>query len=153
MNFPSLSLPESKLKLKKEGEVVFVHCNARKKWIILTPEEWVRQQFMNYLVSDLDYPQSLMAVEKEVKVNDLTKRFDICCSDNTGKLTVLIECKAADVRLTEDTFNQAARYNLTLKVEFLIITNGLDHYCARVNHETNSIEYLKNIPSYNTLKK
>ncbi len=153
MNFPRLSLPESELKLKKEGERVFVHCKARKKWIVLTPEEWVRQHFISYLVTELSYPPSLMAVEKEIKVHGLKKRFDICCSDQTGTLKLLVECKSADVELTEETFNQAARYNLTLKVSFLVITNGVTHFCAKVNPDGNSVEYLKKIPSYTEVKR
>jgi len=151
MNFPRLSLPMSGLKLKTDNDVTSVFCLVRKKWIILTPEEWVRQHFIAYLNSELNYPLSHMAAEKQIIVNGLKKRFDISCANSSGKIILLVECKSADIELSNATFNQAARYNLTLKVPFLIITNGMTHFCAKIDLDNSSIDYLREIPSYETI--
>ncbi len=150
--FPELNLPMVKLEISKSGEHFMVKCLVRKKQIVLTPEEWVRQQFINYLSTDLGYPLSLMKVEKQILVNGLKKRFDIVCLTNRGDMKLLVECKSSTVKLTPATFDQAARYNMTLNVPYLCITNGLDHFCASVISEEESVVYLKNIPSYKEVK-
>ena len=152
-SFTQLNLPQTELNIQSYEEGYKVKCLVRKKFIMLTPEEWVRQHFISYLNNELKYPISLMAVEKEILVNKKKKRFDIVCSDNTGKFKVLVECKAPKIAVNASTFDQAARYNMTLKVPFLIISNGLKHFCASVDFSEKSVHYLENIPSYDELKK
>ncbi len=146
--YPLLNLPTGSLELaEKEGHVK-VKCVIRKRWIILTPEEWVRQHFIQYLVREKEFPLSLMKAERQIPVNGTKKRFDLVCYDNRGRMIVLAEFKAASVQLSEATFDQAARYNLELKVPLVIISNGLTHFCAEVNHESGSFSYLNEIPKY-----
>jgi len=149
---PTLNLPKTPLKLARVEGALKVQCLVRKRKIILTPEEWVRQHFIFFLHKNLDYPLSLMKVEKQILVNGLKKRFDIVAYNARGEMKVLVECKAARIELDASVFDQAARYNLNLKVPFLVITNGMKHYCAEVNTESKSISYLDNIPSYEEVK-
>ena len=149
---PTLNLPKTPLKLVSVEGVLKVQCLVRKRKIILTPEEWVRQHCIFFLHKNLDYPLSLMKVEKQILVNGLKKRFDIVAYNARGEMKVLVECKAARIELDASVFDQAARYNLNLKVPFLVITNGMKHYCAEVNTESKSISYLDNIPSYEEVK-
>jgi len=149
---PTLNLPKTPLKLVRVEGALKVQCLVRKRKIILTPEEWVRQHFIFFLHKNLDYPLSLMKVEKQILVNGLKKRFDIVAYNARGEMKVLVECKAARIELDASVFDQAARYNLNLKVPFLVITNGMKHYCAEVNTESKSISYLDNIPSYEEVK-
>jgi len=123
----------------------------RKKHVALTPEELVRQGFIHFLVSVKGFPAGLLMVEYALKVNSLSRRCDIVACSRAGKPPLLVECKAPGVRLSNETFAQAARYNLTLKVPYLAITNGDSTYCCRVNFEAGSIEFLKDFPSYNQL--
>ncbi len=146
---PILNLPMSTLEFSVVDNVKRVMCLVRKKWIVLTPEEWVRQHFISYLNLELGYPLSLMKVEKQILVNGLKKRFDIVLYNSLGKMKVLVECKAPAISLSPAVFDQAARYNISLKVPILIITNGMNHFCASVDLSKKSHSYLKNIPSYN----
>jgi len=146
-----LNLPNAPLDLTEKDGQLRVVCLVRKRSFLLTPEEWVRQHFIHYLHSELGYPLSLMKVEKQLKVNELVKRVDIACVSKKGALMLLVECKSVHVKLTPSVFDQAARYNMALNVPFLIITNGLDHFCAEVNKETESINYLKSIPDFKSV--
>ena len=150
---PVLNLPETPLELVSVKGVLKVRCLVRKKSIILTPEEWVRQHFIYFLYKKLGYPLSLMKVEKQILVNNLKKRFDIVTYNSSGEMKVLIECKAARIELDASVFDQAARYNLSLKVPYLVITNGMKHYCAEVSVESKAISYLNNIPTYKEVKR
>ena len=123
----------------------------RKKYVVLQPEEWVRQQFIAYLIKHKNYPASLISIEKGLKVNQLQKRFDAVIFDRNGLPLILIEFKAPTVKLSEKTFSQVAAYNLKMKVKYLIISNGLTHYCCRMNYENNSFQFLKDIPDYEAI--
>lgn len=123
----------------------------RKKYVALTPEEWVRQHFLQYLVKHKAYPGSLIGVEKGLQVNKMQKRFDAVVYNSKGNPIVLIEFKSQKVDLSQKTFDQISAYNLKLKVDYLIISNGLIHYCCKMDYKTNSIQFLKEIPSYNEL--
>ncbi len=151
-HFPKLNLPQTSLRIETENGVLKVRCLVRKKMIVLTPEEWIRQQFIGYLNTSLHYPLSLMKVEKQIQVNDMNKRFDIVCVTNTGQMKLLVECKSMNVKLNAAVFDQAARYNQSLAVPYLCITNGLEHFCAFVKSEDGSVSYLENIPNYNQVK-
>ncbi len=123
----------------------------RKKYVLLTPEEWVRQQFLTYLADEKGYPRSLMAVEKTIIVNHMQKRFDAVIYNRQGNPAMLIEFKASKVKLTQKTMQQAAMYNLKLKVNYMIISNGNQFYCCHLNHELQSFIFLTEVPEFNTL--
>lgn len=120
----------------------------RRKWVALLPEEWVRQHFIHHLIHDQGCPASLIAVETALVLNELRKRADVLVHDRNGRPVALVECKAPDVKITQATFEQAARYNAVFKVAYLIITNGLQHYCCVVDHETAAVKFLVEIPAY-----
>jgi len=147
-----LNLPEvnfnTKTNSKGKTEVFDI---IRRKYISFTPEEYVRQSFIHFLVNHKSFPPSLMAVEKALKVNNMTKRTDIVQYDKTGKAVIIIECKAPHIKIDENTFSQAAMYNMKMKVDYLIMTNGISHYCGKIDYEKNSLVYLKDIPDFNSL--
>jgi type I site-specific restriction endonuclease len=116
--------PEPQFRTKKEGEQHFIFDNIRKSWLLLTDEEWVRQNFVSFLVNIAGYPSSAIALEKELMLNGLKKRFDILVYDNAFQPWLMVECKAASVKLGEGVLQQALRYNITLPVPYIIITNG-----------------------------
>jgi len=116
--------PSYDFKLKHEGEKHSVFCIIRKQWLVLTEEEWVRQNFVAYLITVLHYPATLIAVEKEILLNGLKKRFDILVYDRSHKPWMMIECKEPKVQLSENVLQQVLRYNMTVFVEYIVITNG-----------------------------
>jgi len=118
---------------------------ARKKWVALTPEEWVRQHILHYLIYDKKYPQSLIAVERGIEVNGLQKRFDLVVFTNTGKPKMIIECKAPEELLNEKVFEQIARYNLSLKVDYLWVTNGALNFVSQLK---GGIQLLESVPEW-----
>jgi hypothetical protein len=119
-----VQFPVPDFKIKKEAEESYIFDAIRKAWLLLTPEEWVRQNFVAYLVKTLHYPAAFIALEKEFLLNDLKKRFDILVYDADYKPFMLVECKAPEVKLSEDVLHQVLRYNITIQVKFLVITNG-----------------------------
>ena len=146
-----LNLPEYDLKLKHEGGRTLVFDPFRSKYLVMTPEEQVRQLFARYLVEEKQYPASLMATEYALVLNKMSKRCDILVFDRNGMPVVLVECKSPDVRIGREVFDQVARYNMVFKVAYLLITNGLKHYCCRVDHQAGSVEFLDDIPVYAAL--
>lgn len=145
-----LNLPKYSFKIKKEESKNFIFDTVRKKYILLTPEEWVRQNFVKYLIEEKNYPSSLIAIEMGIDVKQTKKRCDIVLYTNKGKASVIVECKAPSVKITQDTFDQIARYNLTLNTEFLIVTNGLQHYTCTMDHKNKCYHFLREIPKYNS---
>ncbi len=143
-----LNLPKYNLKIVKENNQTKVFDVVRKKYVVLTPEEWVRQNFIHYLINEKQYPQSLIAVEASLKYNTLQKRADIVIYNKLGQATILVECKAASVKITEDTFHQAAVYNMNFRVNFMILTNGINHYCCQMNYEEKTYLFLSQIPDF-----
>lgn len=146
-----LNLPIYPIKIKEQAGVRYIFDCIRKKYLVLQPEEWVRQNFIQFLVRDKNYAASLIAVEKGLKLNELQKRADIVIYDNQPNPIVLIECKAPKVKIDQEVFEQVARYNVVFKVPYLVVTNGMEHYCAKVDFKTNSFEFLKDIPDYSNL--
>ncbi len=138
--------PPYQPKIKQEQGREFIFDEIRKHWIILTPEEWVRQNFLQYLTRVKKYPASLIAVEKEIQLGDLAKRFDIVVYDRNTRPWMIIECKEMEVALTEQVLNQALRYNITLNVPFIVITNGTDCYGFAGNH--GKLKDLDELPEY-----
>jgi hypothetical protein len=143
-----LHLPDHGVKTKHDGHGPQVFDPVRRRWVALTPEEWVRQHFMNYLVHDLGCPASLIGVERSLVLNEQAKRADLVVHDLTGGPLALVECKAPSVRIDQRTFDQAARYNIIFRVRFLLVTNGLVHYCCRVDHEGGTVHFLDRLPSF-----
>ena len=134
--------------MKSEGEKTYIFDVVRKKYLLLTNEEWVRQNFIHYLNKEKKYPLGLMGVEQMVKYNSLKTRADIVMYNTEGKANIIVECKAPDVKITQDTFNQIAKYNSQLKVKYLLVTNGINHYCCEMNYEKNEIVFLEEVPTY-----
>ena len=120
----------------------------RKKFILLTPEEWVRQHVVQFLLQDKNYPKSYINVEKLIKINDLSKRYDGVVFQPNGEIFLLIECKAPEVAISQQTFDQIARYNLVLKAKYLMVTNGLNHYFCQMDFENEKYVFLKELPEY-----
>jgi hypothetical protein len=120
----------------------------RKKFVVLTPEEWVRQHVVQYLLLEKKYPKSLINVEKLVKVNGLNKRYDIVVFQPNGEIFMLIECKAPEVAISQQTFDQIARYNLKLNAQYLMVTNGLNHYFCQMDFENEKYVFLKEAPEF-----
>jgi len=143
-----LNLPDFDLKIKSKENKYFIWDIIRKKYVVLTPEEWVRQNFLHFLIDHKKYPKSLISVEKQLKINNLNKRTDILIFDKKAQPDIIVECKAPSVKISQQTFDQIARYNLKLNASYLIITNGLQHFFARMNSKEEKYEFLKSIPDY-----
>lgn len=146
-----LNLPAFDIKVKKVGEKPAVFDKLRGKYVTLTPEEWVRQHFVNYLVTEKKYPGALIANEKQIELNGQKKRCDTVIYNKELQPLVIVEYKSPDVKITQEVFNQIVCYNIVLKVGYLIVSNGLSHYCCRMNYETQTFEYLEDIPVYSAL--
>ncbi len=147
MELIPLHLPSFPFKLiEKEGKF-FVFDQLRKKEILLTPEEWVRQHFVQFLINQKKYPKSLISLEKGLQLNELKKRTDILVYNSDGVPLVLVECKAPSVKITQDVFDQVARYNMKYRVKFLVVTNGLEHYYCEMDYECESYRFLEELPS------
>ena len=143
-----LNLPSYNFRIKEEGDKKFIFDEVRNKFLSLTPEEWVRQNFIKFLIQERKFPSSLISIEKGLKLNELQKRADAVVYSKSGEMIVLIEFKAPKIKINQETFEQIARYNSVFKVEYLIVTNGINHYCAKINFVDNSFSFLKEIPSY-----
>ncbi|MBI9054520.1 MAG: type I restriction enzyme HsdR N-terminal domain-containing protein [Bacteroidales bacterium] len=146
-----LNLPTYSFNIKLIEQRKYIFDFIRKKFVILTPEEWVRQNFLKYVVDEKKYPESLIAVEKEFKLNKLSKRSDAIVYNKLGNPVLIVECKAASVKIDQNVFDQIARYNMKLNVEFLVVTNGLEHYCCKINYKTQKYTFLKDIPEFNEI--
>ena len=146
--FPPLNFPQYPLKIQAVEGKNQVFDKVRKVWVALTPEEWVRQHMLWFLIHEKAVPESLIAVEKSLTINALTKRFDILVYNKETLPVMLVECKAPGVKLSQATLEQAARYNLRYKVGLLFITNGIKHYCIAVNHETQQFRNLTDLPGF-----
>ncbi len=144
----NLNLPKYSFRIKNKENKLYIFDKIRKKDLVLTEEEWVRQNFISYLHIEKKYPLSLIAVEKQCKVNNTIKRTDILVFNKTGSPHIIVECKAPQVKINQDTFDQIARYNMELNADFLILTNGLEHYYCQMDHVAMRYHFLKEIPNY-----
>lgn len=145
---PQLNLPLSKMKLKMEEGVIKVYDPLRYKYVILTPEEYVRQQFMAWMHLDRHYPVALMANEMSLNINGNRNRSDSVIFGRDGKPLIIIEYKAPDIKITQSVFDQIVRYNMSLRAGYLIVSNGLTHYCCRINYEAGDYYFIPMIPDY-----
>tara|TARA_R110001583_G_scaffold109799_2_gene258629 strand:+ start:10252 stop:10701 length:450 start_codon:yes stop_codon:yes gene_type:complete len=143
-----LNLPTYKFRIKSSENKYFIFDIIRKKYVVLTPEEWVRQHFIWYLIEEKKYPISLIAVEKKLTINKLTKRTDILIFTSEGLPNIIVECKAPSIKINQDTFDQIARYNLKLEANYLIATNGLNHFYCKMDTKNEQYIFLKSIPNY-----
>jgi hypothetical protein len=143
-----LNLPTYKFKIKSNENKYSIFDIVRKKYVFLTPEEWVRQHFIHFLIEEKKYPISLIAVEKKVTINNLTKRTDILIFNTEGLPNIIVECKAPSIKLNQEAFDQIARYNLKLNANYLIVTNGLEHFFCSMDKKNKQYIFLKDIPNY-----
>ena len=143
-----LNLPDYEIKLSGTPDKPTIFDVLRRKYIALTPEEWVRQHVVQFLLQDKKYPKSYINVEKLIKINDLSKRYDGVVFQPNGDIFLLIECKAPEVPISQQTFDQIARYNLVLKAKYLMVTNGLNHYFCQMDFENEKYVFLKELPEY-----
>lgn len=144
----TLNLPPFDFKLKNSENKVFIFDVIRKKYIQLTPEEWVRQHWVHHFINQKGYPKSLISVEKQLLVNNLKKRTDIVIYNKLGNAHLIVECKAPSVKITQSVFDQIARYNLSLQAKYLVLSNGLNHLFAAFDSQTKSVSQIKDIPKY-----
>jgi hypothetical protein len=145
LNFSSYNF-----RFKNSENKVAIFDEIRKKFIILTPEEWVRQHVVQFLLQEKKYPKSHINVEKLLKINDLKKRYDVVVFNADGSIRILIECKAPEIKIAQNTFDQIARYNLTLRAEFLMVTNGHNHYFCQMDFENEKYRFMKELPHFET---
>ena len=143
-----LNLPVFEFKFRQQGARKQIFDIVRKKYVALTSEEWVRQNFLHFLITDKKFPASLIAVEAGLKYNQLQKRLDVLVYDKQGNPYLMVECKATDVKITQDVFDQIARYNMAFKVNYLVVTNGLQHFCCKMDYITNTFTYLETVPDF-----
>jgi type I site-specific restriction endonuclease len=143
-----LNLPGFDYKLKKAEGKIWIFDGIRKKYIVLTPEEWVRQHFIHYLTSDKKYPRSLIRVEGGLLYNELRKRSDIVVYDRQGHPWMIVECKSPAMHVSDSTLSQASVYNSTLKAEYICVTNGLVHLCAHIDWRERKTTQLTDTPAF-----
>ncbi len=148
-----LNLPEYEYKVKKREDGSWaIWDRLRERWVALTPEEWVRQHFVEWLITDKHFPAALMGNEVSLTQNGIARRCDTVVGDRTGAPLVIVEYKAPNINVTQKTFDQIVRYNMVLKARYLIVSNGLNHYCCQIDYGKNTYRFLEDIPQYNNLK-
>ncbi|RYZ16542.1 MAG: type I restriction enzyme HsdR N-terminal domain-containing protein [Sphingobacteriales bacterium] len=145
----ALNFGQYPFRFKQELNQRYIFDIIRKKYVVLTPEEWVRQHILHYLCNDLQYPKGLISVEKEIKINNLKKRYDIVVYDGEHKPWMLIECKEPQVQITDQTLQQLLRYQNILQCPYWLLTNGAQHFCASVD-STGLVRWLDALPAYNS---
>ena len=143
-----LNFPDYGFRLKNSENNTHIFDAIRKKFVVLQPEEWVRQHVVNYLMIDKKYPMSLINVEKQLTINRLRKRYDVVVFKPDGHIDILVECKAPKIDITQQTFDQIARYNLQLQANYLMVTNGLEHYYCKMDFEAEKYRFLTDIPDF-----
>lgn len=143
-----LNFPKFSFRFKNSENKISIFDDIRKKFVLLQPEEWVRQHCVSYLIEEKKYPKSLINVEKELIINTLKKRYDIVVYNNDGSIHLIVECKAPKITINQEVFDQIARYNLELNATYLMLTNGLKHYYCQMDFENERYQFLKDIPDF-----
>ena len=143
-----LNLPKANLRIQTRQNKKFVFDIIRRKFVLLTPEEWVRQHFIHFLMNEKKYPQSLMAVEKQIRLNQKLFRFDLVVYHRNGHPFLIAEFKAPGVKISQETFDQVVRYNTMLKVSLVAVSNGLEHFICSIDYTGGKYAYLKEIPDF-----
>ncbi|MDO4510476.1 MAG: type I restriction enzyme HsdR N-terminal domain-containing protein [Bacteroidales bacterium] len=147
-----LNLPDYQFNIKKtEKGALVIFDVLRQRFITLTPEEWVRQNFVQFLIQEKEFPQALMGNEVSLTQNGIKRRCDTLVADACGSPFVIVEYKAPSIQITQQVFDQIVRYNMVMRAKYLIVSNGLQHYCCRIDYEQNSYEFLDHIPNYANL--
>lgn len=146
-----LNLPTCQFQIMRSADGDKIFDRLRKKFVALTPEEWVRQNFVNYLVEYKGFPVSLMANEVAITLNNTRRRCDTVVYSKMAEPLVIIEYKASSVEITQQVFDQIVRYNMVLRAQYLIVSNGLNHYCCSIDYDNNSYKFIKDIPNYDAL--
>lgn len=144
-----LNLPEYNFRIKNQNEKLFIFDTQRKRYVSLTPEEWVRQHFIRFLIDEKGFPAALLAVEKQLSINGMKKRCDAILFDQYARPTLIIELKAPNIPINQTVFDQVAVYNAKLKVDYFMVSNGLEHYCCKVDSANARYEFLSEIPHFN----
>ncbi len=144
----NLNFPTYTFRFKNSENKRLIFDDIRKKFVVCQPEEWVRQNCVQFLIQEKQYPRSLINVEKELKVNNLSKRYDIVVFNSDGSIHLMVECKAPKVNIDQSVFDQIARYNLTLNAEYLMVSNGINHYYCLMDAVAKEYQFLKDIPNY-----
>lgn len=147
-----LHLPNAPLSLSKKGKDVFVVCLLRKKKVKLTPEEWVRQHVIYFLIAHRNYPESLIKIEHGIHIHQLFRRCDLVLYDRNANPRIIVECKAPEIAVSQLTFEQAAHYNQQLKTDYLLLTNGLQHQIIQMDMQTKDLVFLEDVPFFEELK-
>lgn len=147
-----LNLPEFDFRIREQQGHQEIFDAVRRKFVALTPEEWVRQHFIQYLIRMKNVSAAMIAVEKSLTLNKLTKRTDILIYGTNARPVMIVECKAPSVKIDQKVFEQIGRYNLALQVDYLVVTNGIDHYCAKIDLKKRNFTFLEEIPDYQELK-
>ena len=140
-----LDFPNYTFKIKNSGNGDYIFDEIRKKYIKLTKEEWVRQNCVKFLINEKNFPSLLINIEKTIKINKLAKRYDIVVYKPDGGIKLLVECKSPEIKINQKTFDQIAIYNMNLKSELLMVTNGLRHYYCEINYNNKCYTFLKDI--------
>jgi hypothetical protein len=146
-----LNLPTYSFKIKKENEKHLIFDQIRRRYVVLTPEEWVRQNFVSFLSEHKKFPKSLIANEVSIKFNGLKKRCDTLIYNRQGEILLIVEYKAPHIHITQEVFDQIAIYNMKLRVQYMIVSNGIEHYCCRIDYEKSRYEFLQEIPEFEEL--
>lgn len=143
-----LNLPAYAAKIQRDGAKLVIFDELRKKQLVLTPEEWVRQHWIQHLIHAKKYPRSLIKIEGGLTLNDMRRRSDLVIYDNQGNKILLAEFKAPSVKITQAAFEQIAHYNIVHRVPFLLVSNGLQHYYCRIHFDQERVEFLSDLPDY-----
>jgi type I site-specific restriction endonuclease len=147
-----LNLPQFSFRIKETSGKKVIFDQFRRRWVALTPEEWVRQNFSRYLTEIKHFPASLVAVERSLRINQRDFRSDIVLFSKSGNPLAVVECKSPEVKISQEVFDQIARYNLDLRVDYLIVTNGLSHYCCRFDPQQLTYTFLSELPDYKEIE-
>ena len=151
MDLPKLNLPKFEFRYKKQNDKLYIFDAFRNKFVVLTPEEWVRQNILEFLVQEKGYPRLWIAVEKEININGLKRRYDALVYNKNEDVLLLIELKAPKIKINEKVFNQISAYNYSLNAPYLLVSNGISHYYAKVDLKQKTYEFLSEIPSFQAI--
>jgi len=146
-----LNLPDYDIKLKGTDNNILIWDRLRKKYVALTPEEWVRQHFINFLINEKRYSEGLIVNEVQINLNNCRRRCDSVVYDQTVTPLMIIEYKSPEIKISQAVFDQIIRYNFVLRVKYLTVSNGMEHYCCKIDYEKQTYSYLKDIPLYKDL--
>lgn len=146
-----LNLPSFQANIRNKNNKNEIFDEFRKKFVSLTPEEWVRQNFAHFMVNQKGYPKGLLAIEYTFKLQARLKRVDILAFTTKGNPLVIVECKAATVKINQKVFDQIARYNMAFRVNYLVVTNGIEHYACKLDYETLNYQFIQEIPAFEDL--